>query len=257
MDKYSDVALVVIGSKWYGSNKIDDFTESVELMSKSLSGPIVFTGFLTPAEVPQYYDIGDIFVCPSQWEEPLARVHYEAMAAGLPIITTNRGGNAEVIKGVGNGIIIDDYTNPNQFASKIIELLENPKGASEMGKIGRAIAEEKYNWNRVADDILSLFVAAQNSILPETEDFKVVEIPKTEIKPSKIITEQEQVKNKIELPTKTRKIKPCIKAPILPETIIVKEEKEIIAEIKVKKVKEKCITSLNAYYLEIYKDNID
>jgi len=53
--------------------------------------------------------VGDIFVCASQWNEPLARIHYEAMAAGLPIITTDRGGNAEIFEDNVNGIIIKDY----------------------------------------------------------------------------------------------------------------------------------------------------
>ena len=59
--------------------------------------------------------MGDLFVCSSQWNEPLARVHYEAMAAGIPIITTNRGGNAEVMNQGKNGIIIDDYDQPKAF----------------------------------------------------------------------------------------------------------------------------------------------
>jgi spore coat protein SA len=167
MDLRSDVALVVVGSKWYGANTEDKYTQSIVNSSKMLNGPIVFTGFLPPSEIPAYYNMGDVFVCPSQWEEPLARVHYEAMAAGLPIVTTNRGGNAEVVKGFGNGFVIDDFSNPEAFATRIIELLDNPLKASEMGLKGRAIAEEKYNWNRVADDVLSLFKGTKNSVMVE------------------------------------------------------------------------------------------
>ncbi|MEX2103902.1 MAG: glycosyltransferase, partial [Bacilli bacterium] len=73
-----------------------------------------------------HFLIGDIFVCSSQWQEPLARVHYEAMGAGLPIITTHRGGNAEVIKTGENGIVIEDYSNPQAWAATISYLLSNP-----------------------------------------------------------------------------------------------------------------------------------
>ena len=82
-------------------------------------GPFIFTCFIPPADIPAYYSIGDLFVCASQWSEPLARVHYEAMAAGLPIITTNRGGNAEVIAGYGNGIVIDEYDSSDVMAQQI------------------------------------------------------------------------------------------------------------------------------------------
>ncbi len=118
----------------------------------------MFTGFVPPSEMPDYYNLGDVFICASQWEEPLARVHYEAMAAGLPIITTNRGGNTEVVKReYGNGIAIDDYSNSNVFAEKINYLLNNPKVAMDLGKTGRNYAVEKYSWERVANDLLRLF----------------------------------------------------------------------------------------------------
>ena len=146
-------ALVIIGSKWYGKNESDDYTRSLQTMSQNLAGPIVFTGFIPPADIPIYFDLGDIFVCASQWNEPLARVHYEAMAAGLPIITTNRGGNAEVISGYGNGIVIDDYSNPLVMARQISFLLNNEAESLKMGGSGRRLAEQRYAWQRVASEV--------------------------------------------------------------------------------------------------------
>lgn len=149
-------ALVVIGSKWYGKNESDDYTASLKKMSEAITGRIVFTGFVPPAEIAKMYAMGDVFVCASQWNEPLARVHYEAMAAGLPIITTNRGGNAEVIRGYGNGIVLDDYSNPSSMAYHISELLKNEAVCLKMGKIGRRLAEEKYSWKSVADEVFEM-----------------------------------------------------------------------------------------------------
>lgn len=171
MDSRGDTALVVVGSKWYGHNKPDDYTRSVETLSKSLDGRVVFTGFLPPSQIPMYFSLGDVFICPSQWNEPLARVHYEAMAAGLPIITTNRGGNAEVVQGWGNGIIIDDYANADVFAEQILKLLNDPSAGLEMGRRGRALAEERYTWKRVADDLMKLFQKVEDNVpVKETEE---------------------------------------------------------------------------------------
>lgn len=149
------VALVIVGSKWFGANKIDDYTKSLMSISKELTGPIIFTGFLSPSEVYSHYNLADIFICPSQWREPLARVHYEAMAAGVPIITTNRGGNAEVVSGLGNGFVIDDYSNPLSFVKYINYLLKNPNKALQIGQTGRKIAEENYSFEKVAQNVLS------------------------------------------------------------------------------------------------------
>lgn len=149
-----ETALFIVGSKWYGGNEKDDYTNSLYRLAQDLSSQIIFTGFVPPSEIPPYYNIGDVFVCSSQWKEPLARVHYEAMAAGLPIITTNRGGNAEVVEGMGNGIVIDDYSNPIAIYEKIRFLLNNAKTAQSMGEAGRELALKKFNWKRVADEVL-------------------------------------------------------------------------------------------------------
>lgn len=157
MAAHPETALMFVGSKWYGKNVTDDFIRRLQAKSKELRGPVIFTGFLTSSEIANYYHLGDIFVCASQWREPLARVHYEALAAGLPIITTARGGNPEVIEDEINGLVIQDYANPQQMAEKIIYLLNNPELALNMGRSGRKCAEEKYYWQRVADDLLYLF----------------------------------------------------------------------------------------------------
>lgn len=153
--KYPRIALIIVGSKWFGENKKDEYTQTLDRIAKEIRYPVVFTGFIPPAEIPRLYNAADIFVCPSQWNEPLARVHYEAMAAGLPIITTNRGGNAEVIDGMSNGLVVNNYNNVDTLASSIIYLLEHPEKASEMGRQGRKLVESRYNWERVSKEILS------------------------------------------------------------------------------------------------------
>jgi len=158
---HDNTALVIVGSKWYGKNEEDEYTRSLKTLSEKLTCPVIFTGFVPPSEIPGYYSLGDIFVCASQWNEPLARVHYEAMAAGLPIITTNRGGNAEVVENLGNGIVIDDYNDPEIMANRIRYLLDNPEKALEMGMTGRKLAEERFNWERVASEVFKPYLQNQ------------------------------------------------------------------------------------------------
>lgn len=156
-EKNDDVVLMFVGSKWYGKNETDEYIKKLQQSINSLKYPVIFTGFLPPSEIPEYYCLGDIFVCSSQWMEPLARVHYEAMAAGLPIITTNRGGNSEVIVDYVNGLVLTEYNNPDAMAEKICYLLDHKETADSMGRIGRKLAESKYTWNRVANQLLELF----------------------------------------------------------------------------------------------------
>lgn len=207
MQTHPDTALVIAGSKWYGSNAGDEYTEALRKLVLQLPGPVIFTGFIPPSDIADYYCMGDIFVCASQWNEPLARVHYEAMAAGLPIITTNRGGNAEVIceaTDAGHsdsapatshiapvdagavvssgaeaaadccGIVIDSYRDPEVMADKISFLLDNPDIAAAMGRKGRQLAETRYSWDRVAGEIFErIGLKPPQSVEPKPEQIDV------------------------------------------------------------------------------------
>lgn len=158
--KYPDLALVIVGGRWFSDNTMNDYVRSLYKISAPLRNRIVFTGHLAPREIPDYYAMADIFVCSSQWQEPLARVHYEAMAVGLPIITTNRGGNAEVVKNYYNGLVINDYKSPQAFYQALDLLLSNPMMADTIGRSARKVAEEKYGFRRVAEELLDVYEKA-------------------------------------------------------------------------------------------------
>ena len=81
--KYNDLALVIVGSKWFSQDGVTDYIAYVRALAKKLSIPIVTTGFVSPSEIQNWFAAADLFVCTSLWQEPFARVHYEAMAAGL------------------------------------------------------------------------------------------------------------------------------------------------------------------------------
>ncbi|MFV8827426.1 glycosyltransferase family 4 protein [Alkalihalobacterium sp. APHAB7] len=155
--KHSNIALVLMGSKWFSDNRITDYIAFVRTLAERSPVPVITTGFVTPDKIHEWFAAADIFVCPSQWQEPLARVHYEAMAAGLPIVTTARGGNPEVIEVNKNGLIVEKPRDPEQFADHLSDLLSHPEKCKEMGKYGRKLAEEKYSWNRVVTDILEVW----------------------------------------------------------------------------------------------------
>ncbi|MDE5412662.1 glycosyltransferase family 4 protein [Alkalihalobacterium chitinilyticum] len=162
--KHSNIALVLMGSKWFSDNRITDYIAFVRTLAERSPVPVITTGFVTPDKIHEWFAAADIFVCPSQWQEPLARVHYEAMATGLPIVTTARGGNPEVIEVNKNGLIVEKPRDPEQFADHLSDLLSNPEKCKEMGKYGRKLAEEKYSWNRVVTDILGVWSEVETGV---------------------------------------------------------------------------------------------
>lgn len=156
IEQHPSAVLLIIGSKWYGSNEENQYVRNLKEQAKSLGDSVRLLGFISQAKIHDYFLLGDIFVCASQWQEPLARVHYEAMATGLCTITTPRGGNPEVIIPGKNGLLVTDYQNPDAFATQINYLLSNLDLAEDMGRNGRYLSEIHYGWHRVASDILKI-----------------------------------------------------------------------------------------------------
>ncbi|MEW6080739.1 MAG: glycosyltransferase family 4 protein [Bacillota bacterium] len=160
---HPDVALLVLGSKWYGKDEKDGYVERIHAMAGEAPVPVILTGFVKPQEIHRYYAAADIFACASQWSEPLSRTHYEAMASGLPIVTTARGGNPEVVRGYGCGIVLDDYNSVSAWVHALGYLLGDPGLMREMGKTGRRLALERYSWRRVASDVSQMY----EEVMPE------------------------------------------------------------------------------------------
>ncbi|WP_031305854.1 glycosyltransferase family 4 protein [Brevibacillus panacihumi] len=156
--RHSNIALVLVGGSWYGVEKVSDYVAYVRSLADRSPIPVVTTGFVPAEQIHHWFWAGDIFVCPSQWEEPLARVHYEAMAAGLPFVTTKRGGNAEVIIG-GNGLLVEQPEDPLAFSEKLHQLLSNRDLQRKMGAAGRKLALERFTWERVANEVQAVWDA--------------------------------------------------------------------------------------------------
>ncbi|OQP05576.1 glycosyl transferase [Geobacillus sp. 46C-IIa] len=156
-EKHPEAMIVFVGSKWFGANEMNSYVRYLYTLGALYENNAMFIQFVKPEQISQLYTMADLFVCPSQWQEPLARVHYEAMAAGLPIITSNRGGNPEVVENGKNGYIINDFSNPEAYATLINKLLDEPAFASQMGKYGRQKAEREFSWEAVAAKLLRAY----------------------------------------------------------------------------------------------------
>ena len=199
--QYDDLALVIVGSKWFSQDDVTDYVAYVRALAKKLSIPVVTTGFVNPSEIQNWFAAADLFVCTSIWPEPLARVHYEAMAAGLPIITTKRGGNAEVIQLGENGLVVENPENPDLFVEKISEVLSNKAWMKKMGEKGRELALSLYKWDRVASEIIEVWenskqIVATTVLDSKTENVEedysissLIEQPVNVIEDNPIITE--------------------------------------------------------------------
>jgi glycosyltransferase involved in cell wall biosynthesis len=165
MNHHEDIVLMIVGGKWFSDDRINSYVEYLYKLAKPFKDRIIFSKFIPAEEIQNMFLLGDIFVCSSQWNEPLARVHYEAMAAGIPVITTNRGGNAEVIENGYNGFVVNQYKKPSAFAKAIHRMIQEPELTDWMAKNGRKLVESKFAFQHVADRYEQVYLKAYEGAL--------------------------------------------------------------------------------------------
>ena len=116
---------------------------------------IIFTGYFPDAKLPKLYQAADVFAFSTFYEHhPFAVL--EALATGLPVVTTNVGGIPETIEDGKNGFLCQPF-NPREFSSRILYLLEHPAVASEMGFRARKTIEERFDWRLIVKKVLKVY----------------------------------------------------------------------------------------------------
>ena len=84
--------------------------------------------------------ISDAFVFPTVYE-PFGLVITEAMACGLPVVTSRCAGAAELIEDGKEGLLLSDPNDPVVLAKHIAYLLESPEARQALGMAARLKAE--------------------------------------------------------------------------------------------------------------------
>jgi glycosyltransferase involved in cell wall biosynthesis len=107
-------------------------------------------------DVPSVLSRAYLFVLPSL-TEGLSLTLLEAMARGLPVLTTRVGGNPEVVVDGQTGLLIPPG-DPPAMARAILRLLRDPAGTSRMGLAGRRRVEHHFEIRRMIADYEALYL---------------------------------------------------------------------------------------------------
>ncbi len=129
--EYPQIKLMILGGSFFeNAMNEDDFIGSLRDKAKSIDSRIIFTGFIPYKDVPNYLQLADIAALPSMWDEPFGLTVVEAMAVGLPLITTRSGGIPEICEGVAT--IIDRDRIIDNLASAILDLYNHSEKRKKM-----------------------------------------------------------------------------------------------------------------------------
>ena len=127
-----------------GGGKMEQQLRKI-IKENELSDVIKITGRMDSKKMPEVYRRNDIFISASM-QEGMSNAMLEAMASGLPIVTTRCEGLAELID--GNGIIVK-HDNIEDIAKAIKHLADDPELYKRMSTAARNQAE-KFDWANVA-----------------------------------------------------------------------------------------------------------
>ena len=151
-----DVEVIIIGDK--------PSKEYIDIIKELNVKNVKFVDFMNKEDLELYYQVADIFVLPTR-EDIWGLVVNEAMAKGLPIITTNKcGAGLELIKDEENGYMVpvEDY---KAIAEKINLIIEDEKLKEKMifNNINKIKAYTIENMARQHYNIFQEIIEKENS----------------------------------------------------------------------------------------------
>ncbi|HUW22549.1 MAG TPA: glycosyltransferase family 4 protein [bacterium] len=144
---YPEVALLIIGDGPL-MKSLKDQACALNLLDK-----IEFLG--KKKNISEYLQASDIFVLPSL-AEGMSVALLEAMACGLPCITTKIGGNVDLIDDGKDGILVKPSSS-EELASAILRLLKDKKSFKDFGSQARKKILKRYSINSIVPAYINLY----------------------------------------------------------------------------------------------------
>jgi len=120
---------------------------------RALAGPgITVTGFVP--DTRPYLDSGTVSIVPLRFGAGMKGKVGEALAAGLPLVTTSIGAQGMSLVSGRDCMIFDQ---PEEFAAAVIRLLSEPELWRSLSENGRKFMQDNFGFEAVRNDLLSFF----------------------------------------------------------------------------------------------------
>jgi glycosyltransferase involved in cell wall biosynthesis len=133
----------IVGKDFGYLPELERLTEEI-----GVSHSVSFLGELSDEQLKEFYRVCSLIVVPSL-HEAFGIVALEAMASGTPLVASDMGGLAEIIKDGTNGLLFKSGDS-NALADAVISLLKHPEMAEMIGRNNERDSM-KYSWDRTAE----------------------------------------------------------------------------------------------------------
>ena len=156
------VRLLLVGDDPFGDGRRKAEAVAREL---ALGDRAVFAGIRR--DVPQLLAASDAFVMASLWEG-LGLVFLEAMAAGLPVVSTRVSAVPEVVVEGETGLLVPP-SDADALAAAMRALAADPALRAKLGAAGRGRVRERFGLDRMVDETLAVYAEVASGRPPSRE----------------------------------------------------------------------------------------
>lgn len=151
-----NIKLLICGGVNSAIDVVSEYQKDIFKAADKSGGRIICTGYINHDELYKYYDVSDIQVIPSLWEEAAGLVVVEGMYKGLPLIITDSGGMSEYASSECAITIKRDDMLIESMAENIVRLKDNAELRIMMGKAGCEKAKE-FTKKRFYEEFVKVF----------------------------------------------------------------------------------------------------
>lgn len=138
------------------------YVSYLKTLARRAAVPVRFVGHVPWQKMQRVYWGADCFVCPSQGHEAFGLVVLEALASGLPTVASLNGGIQEIIAHNVNGLLVEDFSKPEEFAKAIIAFVKDQVLARRLGSRGRQTCLERFSWRATSESVHGLYFGGEN-----------------------------------------------------------------------------------------------
>jgi len=153
----AEVCLVIIGGDASVSEELmsHEMARLLNLREKyGLQDVVTFLGKRSQDTLPNYYSAADVVVVPSHYES-FGMVALEAMACGTPVVASQVGGLAYLIKDGETGYHVRNQ-EPGELADRLMRVLQDDDLHASMSENAAAYAKN-YSWKTIAEQVMGLY----------------------------------------------------------------------------------------------------
>ncbi len=130
----------------------------------NLSTRVTFAGEVDDADLPACYRLADVFVLPSNLRaEAFGKVLVEAMASGLPVVSTELGSGTSWVNLHGATGLIVPPLNPQALAQAVNSLLSNPAKRADMGRAAHQRAHAEFSQTAMIERVEQVYRTVLNA----------------------------------------------------------------------------------------------